>query len=88
VTKAADNKVLSDWEYPLEGDILAALLKYYQVRYVMAVLMGKPVREQVVSLWINRTNWEEDTHTTGQACQVYGGTRSALPEAAPHSSTS
>jgi hypothetical protein len=40
VAKAADNKVLSDWEYPLEGDILAALLKYYQVRYVMAVLLG------------------------------------------------
>jgi hypothetical protein len=31
------------------------------VRYVMAVLLGKPVREQVVSLWINRTNWEKDT---------------------------
>jgi hypothetical protein len=61
VAKAADNKVLSDWEYPFEGDILASLLKYYQVRYVMAVLLGKPVREQVVSLWINRTNWEEDT---------------------------
>jgi hypothetical protein len=61
VAKAADNKVLSDWEYPLEGDILAALLKYYQVRYVVAVLLGKPVRELVVSLWINRTNWEEDT---------------------------
>jgi hypothetical protein len=55
VAKAADNKILSNWEYPPEGDVLASLHKYYQVRYELGVLLGKPVREQVVSLWINRT---------------------------------
>jgi hypothetical protein len=31
------------------------------VRYHMALLLGKPVKEQVVTLWISRTQWTVDT---------------------------
>jgi hypothetical protein len=60
-TRAAHHEVLADWTYPAEGGIVGCMLKYYQVQYHMVVLLGKPVKEQVVTLWISRTQWTVDT---------------------------
>jgi hypothetical protein len=53
--------VLNDWKFCKEGDIVGCLLMYYQVRYAMVVLLGKPVDESVITMQIIDTQWTVDT---------------------------
>jgi hypothetical protein len=41
--------VLNEWKSCKEGAIVACLVKYYQVRYAMVVLLDKPVDESVTT---------------------------------------
>jgi hypothetical protein len=53
--------VLNEWKSCKEGAIVACLVKYYQVRYAMVVLLDKPVDESVITMQIVITQWTEDS---------------------------
>ena len=46
---------------PPVADILAALLRYYQLKFRYLVLLGKPTDGAVVSTWMAQVKFDDDT---------------------------
>jgi hypothetical protein len=58
--KAAGDEVLNS-ATPLVGDIVAGLLKYYQLKFRYLVLVGKPTNGAVINKWMEEVLFDTDT---------------------------
>ena len=50
---------------PPTGDIVANLLKYYQLKFKYLVLLGKPTPGAVINKWMSEVLFTEDTSWKG-----------------------
>ena len=46
---------------PLVGDIVACLLRYYQLNFRYLILLGKPMQGAVINKWMAEVQFDVDT---------------------------